>query len=61
MPTWETALVYPGQVLQEETNLSEGRGTTNPFLIFGAPYLNIKKLIFSLLKKFLNQKKMDLF
>jgi len=31
MPTWETALVYPGQVLQEETNLSEGRGTTNLF------------------------------
>ncbi|PMP67541.1 MAG: DUF1343 domain-containing protein [Thermodesulfobacterium geofontis] len=44
IPTWETTLVYPGQVLLEGTNLSEGRGTTNPFLIFGAPYLNLKKL-----------------
>lgn len=44
IPTWDTALVYPGQVLLEGTNLSEGRGTTIPFLIFGAPYLNLKKL-----------------
>lgn len=44
MPSWETALVYPGQVLLEGTNLSEGRGTTNPFLIFGAPYLDLKRL-----------------
>jgi uncharacterized protein YbbC (DUF1343 family) len=45
MPSWETALVYPGQVLLEGTNLSEGRGTTAPFLLFGAPYLDLKKLI----------------
>ncbi len=44
MPCWETALVYPGQVLLEGTNLSEGRGTTKPFLLFGAPYLELKKL-----------------
>ena len=56
MPTWETALVYPGQVLQEETNLSEGRGTTNPFLIFGAPYLNVKKLVFLFQKIFKPEK-----
>lgn len=40
MPTPETALVYPGMVLLEATNLSEGRGTTRPFEIFGAPYIN---------------------
>ncbi len=44
IPSWETAFVYPGQVLLEGTNLSEGRGTTNPFLIFGAPYLRIKEI-----------------
>jgi len=44
IPTWDTALVYPGQVLLEGTNLSEGRGTTSPFLIFGAPYLKLGKL-----------------
>jgi uncharacterized protein YbbC (DUF1343 family) len=36
----ETALVYPGQVLLEGTNLSEGRGTTLPFEVCGAPYLD---------------------
>jgi uncharacterized protein YbbC (DUF1343 family) len=39
MPTLATALVYPGQVLWEGTNVSEGRGTTLPFLLCGAPYL----------------------
>ncbi len=40
MPTPETALAYPGLCLLEGTNLSEGRGTTRPFEIFGAPYLD---------------------
>jgi len=40
MPTFDTAVVYPGQVLLEGTNLSEGRGTTRPFEIFGAPWLD---------------------
>lgn len=40
MPIVETAVVYPGGCLLEATNLSEGRGTTRPFEIFGAPYLN---------------------
>jgi uncharacterized protein YbbC (DUF1343 family) len=40
MPSLETAVVYPGQVILEGTNLSEGRGTTKPFEIFGAPYLD---------------------
>jgi uncharacterized protein YbbC (DUF1343 family) len=44
MPTLDTARVYPGQVLLEGTNLSEGRGTTRPFEIFGAPYLDLKKV-----------------
>ena len=39
MPTPETALAYPGMCLLEGTTLSEGRGTTRPFEIFGAPYL----------------------
>jgi uncharacterized protein YbbC (DUF1343 family) len=40
MPTLDTAFVYPGQCLVEGTNLSEGRGTTRPFEIVGAPYLD---------------------
>ncbi len=44
MPTLETALVYPGQCLLEGTNLSEGRGTTRPFEICGAPWLDGKEL-----------------
>lgn len=40
MPTLETATVYPGMCLLEATNLSEGRGTTRPFEIFGAPFIN---------------------
>ncbi|MEW6658206.1 MAG: DUF1343 domain-containing protein [Thermodesulfobacteriota bacterium] len=39
LPTLEGAVVYPGQVLLEGTNLSEGRGTTRPFELFGAPFL----------------------
>lgn len=39
MPTAETALVYPGGCLLEGTNLSEGRGTTTPFQLIGAPFL----------------------
>jgi uncharacterized protein YbbC (DUF1343 family) len=40
MPTPDTALVYPGQCLLEGTEVSEGRGTTRPFEIFGAPYID---------------------
>jgi uncharacterized protein YbbC (DUF1343 family) len=39
MPTLETAILYPGLCLIEGTNLSEGRGTTRPFHLVGAPYL----------------------
>jgi uncharacterized protein YbbC (DUF1343 family) len=42
MPLSETAYVYPGQVIWEGTNLSEGRGTCRPFEIFGAPFLDTK-------------------
>lgn len=44
MPTLDTALVYPGQVLFEGTNVSEGRGTTRPFETIGAPWLDGKLL-----------------
>jgi uncharacterized protein YbbC (DUF1343 family) len=40
MPTPATALVYPGMCLLEGTNLSEGRGTTRPFELLGAPWLD---------------------
>ena len=40
MPTYDTALVYPGMCLVEGTCLSEGRGTTKPFEIFGAPFID---------------------
>ncbi|WP_152005723.1 exo-beta-N-acetylmuramidase NamZ family protein [Desulfoluna spongiiphila] len=45
MPCEEAALVYPGQVILEGCNLSEGRGTTRPFELFGAPYLDTEKLL----------------
>ncbi len=48
MPTVDTAVVYPGMVLLEATNMSEGRGTTRPFEIIGAPYINSHRLIQSL-------------
>jgi uncharacterized protein YbbC (DUF1343 family) len=44
MPTLETAIVYPGMCLLEGTLLSEGRGTTRPFEIFGAPFIDPDKL-----------------
>lgn len=44
MPTWETSLFYPGMVLLEGTNVSEGRGTTLPFQVFGAPFIDQRKL-----------------
>ncbi|HEY6148460.1 MAG TPA: DUF1343 domain-containing protein, partial [Thermoanaerobaculia bacterium] len=40
IPSPLTALVYPGMCLLEGTNLSEARGTTRPFEMFGAPWLN---------------------
>lgn len=40
MPTLTTATLYPGMCLLEGTNLSEGRGTTLPFEIVGAPWLD---------------------
>jgi uncharacterized protein YbbC (DUF1343 family) len=40
MPTLETAAIYPGMCLIEATNLSEGRGTTRPFHLVGAPFLD---------------------
>jgi uncharacterized protein YbbC (DUF1343 family) len=44
MPTLDTAFVYPGQCLLEGTNLSEGRGTTRPFELCGAPWIDARKL-----------------
>ncbi|MGI8870812.1 MAG: exo-beta-N-acetylmuramidase NamZ family protein [Mycobacteriales bacterium] len=42
LPTVETALVYPGLCLFEGTTLSEGRGTTRPFELIGAPYVDAR-------------------
>ncbi len=44
MPTLDTATVYPGLVAIEGTNLSEGRGTTKPFELFGAPWVDAYEL-----------------
>jgi len=44
MPTLDTAIVYPGMCLLEGTNISEGRGTTRPFEIFGAPFIDPESL-----------------
>ncbi len=48
MPTLDTALVYPGTCLIEGTNLSEGRGTTRPFEIIGAPWVDPRALVWCL-------------
>jgi uncharacterized protein YbbC (DUF1343 family) len=45
MPTVDTAFVYPGQCLLEGTNLSEGRGTTRPFELCGAPWIEPPRLV----------------
>jgi uncharacterized protein YbbC (DUF1343 family) len=45
MPTPDTAVVYPGMCLLEGTNLSEGRGTTRPFELLGAPWIDGEKLV----------------
>ena len=52
MPALNTAIVYPGTVLIEALNLSEGRGTTIPFELFGAPFIDPY-----LLKKYLDARK----
>lgn len=48
MPTLDTAVVYPGMCLFEGSNVSEGRGTTRPFEIFGAPWIDGAALVESL-------------
>ncbi len=45
MPTTETVFLYSGTCLFENTNISEGRGTTKPFEQFGAPWLDVDKVI----------------
>ena len=45
MPSPVSAMVYPGQVLWEGTNVSEGRGTTLPFEMFGAPFIDAKRIL----------------
>lgn len=44
LPTLDSAIVYPGMVLFEGTNLSEGRGTTRPFELVGAPWISAPRL-----------------
>jgi uncharacterized protein YbbC (DUF1343 family) len=45
LPTLDSCEVYPGTVLVEGTNLSEGRGTTQPFEFIGAPYLDARAFV----------------
>ena len=51
LPTPASASVYPGQVLWEGTNVSEGRGTTQPFELFGAPFLEPERILSHLTDK----------
>ncbi|MBD1224591.1 exo-beta-N-acetylmuramidase NamZ family protein [Virgibacillus halodenitrificans] len=51
MPTLTTAIVYPGAALIEGTNVSESRGTTKPFELIGAPFINGTDLAAELSKK----------
>ncbi len=51
MPHFSTAMIYPGMCLIEGTNLSEGRGTTRPFEIFGAPWVDAQRLLRELNRK----------
>ncbi|OGR22434.1 MAG: hypothetical protein A2277_11100 [Desulfobacterales bacterium RIFOXYA12_FULL_46_15] len=44
LPTPQSCMVYPGQVIFEGTNISEGRGTTLPFEQFGSPFLDIQTI-----------------
>lgn len=44
IPTFDTTVVYPGTVLFEGTNVSEGRGTTRPFELVGAPWIVAERL-----------------
>ena len=44
LPTPTSVMVYPGQVLLEGTNVSEGRGTTQPFEVFGTPFLRTEQI-----------------
>ncbi|WP_168122549.1 DUF1343 domain-containing protein [Paenibacillus sp. HB172176] len=51
IPRYHTALLYPGTCLFEGTNLSEGRGTTAPFEIIGAPFVDADRLAAEMNKK----------
>lgn len=53
LPTPASALVYPGQVIWEGTNISEGRGTTRPFEYFGAPFLDTRAVASRIKPEFL--------
>ena len=48
MPTLETAAIYPGLCLIEATDLSEGRGTTRPFHLVGAPWADAERIVSTL-------------
>jgi uncharacterized protein YbbC (DUF1343 family) len=50
LPTPMSTLVYPGQVIWEGTNVSEGRGTTQPFELVGAPFIETSKILATLEK-----------
>ena len=54
MPTLDTAIVYPGTVLFEGTNVSEGRGTTRPFELVGAPWVIAESFAAALNRRMLN-------
>ncbi|MBW2368823.1 MAG: DUF1343 domain-containing protein [Deltaproteobacteria bacterium] len=54
LPTPAASMVYPGQVIWEGTNVSEGRGTTQPFEIFGAPFIDPEAILSKIPATFLS-------
>jgi uncharacterized protein YbbC (DUF1343 family) len=52
LPTMDAVYVYPGTVLLEGTNLSEGRGTSLPFQLIGAPYIPSGQKLISLIERY---------
>ena len=57
LPSPVSAIVYPGQVIWEGTNISEARGTTQPFEVFGAPFIDTREIIKQLGTEYLQNTK----
>lgn len=59
LPTLDSVFVYPGMVMLEGTNISEGRGTTMPFQLIGAPYIHSSKKFVEMVHECANPDALD--